>query len=397
MARVPGDYHFDLPAELIAQDPTPERADSRLLRVVRGGGVLGETAFAALPTLLAPGDLLVANDSRVLPARLRTVRTDTGGRVEVLLVQPAPAGENAWLALARPTRRLREGLHLRIAAPDGAVLSDILLRLDAVGDAGEITVSAAGHDLVDVADQWGDIPLPPYIRRDTSAPDAAAHRARDRARYQTVYARAADLPGASVAAPTAGLHFTPAVLDALAAHGVVLARVTLHVGPGTFRPPTADQIAHGRLHPEIFRFPATLDAQLAATRARGGRVIAVGTTSLRVLATRAGLGLPTEAPMSTVVPHDDADAVFRGVAVREAAGWRVEGVTRLFIQPPQTVTAVDGLLTNFHLPSSSLLMLVAAFTGDGSWRAAYAEALARRLRFFSYGDAMLILPEGSRA
>jgi len=237
--------------------------------------------------------------------------------------------------------------------------------------------------------------LPPYIRRDPAAPDAENRRARDRERYQTVYARS-DAAGVSVAAPTAGLHFDVALLDRLDAAGIEQARVTLHVGPGTFRPPIAAQIAAGRLHAEAFRFPATTAAALEACRARGGRVFAVGTTSLRVLETVSRLGLRADTAEGTVrefaSDDRDPDPVFVGRAERLAGGWAVTGATRLFIQPPDSIAAADGLLTNFHLPGSSLLMLVAAFAGDEVWRQAYREAVTRRLRFYSYGDAMLIQP-----
>jgi len=395
---LPGDYAYDLPPGLIAQDPPAEREASRLLLVARDGGVHGEHAFADLPDLLRAGDLLVLNDSRVLPARLWTVREDTGGRVEILLVAPAPdagpAPTPAWRALARPSRRLHPGTTLAVCAAGRSEPAGPRLTVEAVHDDGEVTVSAAPDDPADVAERHGDIPLPPYIRRDPAAAGAETHRAHDRQRYQTVFARTARAGAGSVAAPTAGLHFSPVLLAQLAVRGVSVARVTLHVGPGTFRSPTARDFALGRLHAERFECPAGVDAAIAATRAAGGRVVAVGTTSLRVLATVAGLDLPPQAPPGTerIYAAGAAVPVFQGRAVREESGWRVTGATRLFLRPPARVEAADGLLTNFHLPESSLLMLVAAFTGESSWRAAYQEAVARSLRFYSYGDAMLILP-----
>jgi S-adenosylmethionine:tRNA ribosyltransferase-isomerase len=389
-----GDYTYDLPPELIAQDPPAARENSRLLLVERGGGLRDERSFADLPDLLREGDLLVLNDSRVLPARLWTRREETGGRVEILLVAPEEGTTSAWRALARPSRRLHPGTTLAVCAADGLAPAGQQLTVVAVHEGGEVTVTTAPEDPATVAERWGDIPLPPYIHRDPADPEAAARRARDRQRYQTVFARD-DLAGTgSVAAPTAGLHFSPPLLARLAARSIATARVTLHVGPGTFRAPTAQDVARRRLHAERFECPPAVTTAIAATRAAGGRVVAVGTTSLRVLATVAGLGLPEDATEGTERSYNVSteEPVFRGRAVREEAGWRVGGETRLFLRPPDRISAADGLLTNFHLPESSLLMLVAAFAGESSWREAYREAVVRRLRFFSYGDAMLILP-----
>lgn len=396
-------FDYDLPPELIAQEPPPRRRDSQLMLVRAAQNTTTIHRFTALPDLLQPGDLLVANDSRVLAARLLTRRVDTGGQVEILLLAPesgtaAPAG--AWRALARPARRLRPALRLAVSDPVTARPTDSRLLIVASGEEGQvIVVSEAGEDLALVADRCGEVPLPPYIQRDRSAPDADAQRRRDRERYQTVFARA-DVQGAgSAAAPTAGLHFDSPLLDRLATRGIDLVTVTLHVGLGTFRPPTPTQIAAGRLHAEAFHLSARTGAAIGACRRRGGRVVAVGTTSLRVLETVRGLQLAADAPVGTRREFGGAPGgvdgeqppVFAGHAERDAAGWSVRGITRLFIQPPARVEAADGLLTNFHLPGSSLLRLVAAMTGEEAWRAAYHEAIARRLRFFSYGDAMLIL------
>ncbi len=432
----PAAYSYHLPPELVAQEPAASRDASRLLVVERGGPVRGLHGFGDLPHLLRRGDLLILNDSRVLPARLWTRRRDTGGRVELLLLSPEPdarrigpdadvtagSGEPApvpWRALARPARRLRPDQELAVTrGADGSPAGPRLRILASHGE-GEVTVAPVltggtappenvpdpdlgqeRGDLAAVAEAWGDVPLPPYIRRDDAHPDPQGRRERDRRRYQTVYARGDVASGASVAAPTAGLHFTSEVLARLAERGVQTARVTLHVGPGTFRPPSADQIVASRLHPERFVLPAATSRALVACRRAGGRVIAVGTTSLRVLETVARLPLPDAAPAGAVIEQTAAGRrpppVFSGTAHREAAGWTVAGITRLFLRPPDRITAADGLLTNFHLPGSSLLMLVAALTGDVSWRAAYAEAVDRRLRFFSYGDAMLILPPEDR-
>lgn len=397
-----GAFHYDLPPALIAQEPAPRRGDARLLLLARGGGLAGERPVRDLPGLLRPGDLLVVNDSRVLPARLRA-RRPGGGAVELLLVEPAAPGR--WRALARPARRLRPGDRLTLCAPGGGGAAAAragavadggarggsaaapVVEIAASGDGGWVTVAAAPDPGV-LAETWGEAPLPPYIRRGADAPPEI--RARDRERYQTVYARASG----SVAAPTAGLHFEPETLAALAARGVATAAVTLHVGPGTFRPPGPAALASGRLHAEAFAYPAATDAACRRARAAGGRIVAVGTTALRVLETVRGLGL--EAPGPDVRRWAEGEGgpapVFAGEARREEPGWRVEGRTRLFLRPPAAVAAADALLTNFHLPGSSLLMLVAAFTGEASWRAAYAHAVAARFRFYSYGDAMLIAP-----
>ena len=369
-------YRFDLPPELIAQVPAARRTDARLLRVQRGVGVVGEAVVSALPDLLRPGDLLVVNDSRVFDARLHLSRVPGGGRVEVLLVRPRTEG--GWLAMARPVRRLKPGDRLVSEAGRRVELLEI------VGD-GYVAVRGEDIALTELAAQEGETPLPPYIRRDDAPEDLSAL---DRERYQTVYARDAG----SVAAPTAGLHFDPDLLAALAARGVDLARVTLHVGPGTFRPPEAEDVAARRLHEEGFVCPPETLAAVAETRARGGRVIAVGTTALRVLETVARLGLDVCDADLRIAEDPVAPPVFTGAARRGDGGWRVEGLTRLFLLPPDRITAADGLLTNFHLPGSSLLMLIACCMGPEVWRPVYEHAIAGAFRFYSYGDAMLILP-----
>jgi S-adenosylmethionine:tRNA ribosyltransferase-isomerase len=368
-------FHFDLPPALIAQRPAAARTASRLLLADRQGAVRGAAHFADLPALLAPGDLLVLNDSRVLPARLRARRA-SGGAVELLLARPH--GPASWLAMARPARRLKDGE--RLAVGDG-VVRVLARRAD-----GYLEIAAEGEDLCALAERTGETPLPPYIRRDGTTP--AALRTEDRARYQTVYAE----PGGSVAAPTAGLHFDMPLLASLAGCGVATARVTLHVGPGTFRTPTADDLRERRLHAERFVLPAETDAALRRTRAVGGRVIAVGTTALRVLETVRRLDLD-RVDGAAHAWHDPADARpgFTGTAVRGPDGWRVEGLTRLFVMPPDPVPAADGLITNVHLPGSSLLMLVAAFMG-GRWREVYDQAVRDAYRFYSFGDAVLVLP-----
>jgi len=339
------DFDYALPAERIAQQPTPERDAARLLRLPRSGGACEHGHVRDLPDRLRPGDLLVRNVTRVLPARLRGHK-ETGGAAEALLLGALPDPPGRFRALLKLTGRARPGAKLRFGAP-GAELDAELV---AIGEAGEVVLAfAPGADPYAV----GEAPLPPYIRREAARPE-------DAPRYQTVYAR---VPG-SVAAPTAGLHLSERVLARLGERGVALADLVLHVGPGTFRPLTEAQLASGRLARERFELPAETAAAIAAARARGGRVIAVGTTSARVLEARAREG----------------GAVEPGT-----------GETDLFLRPGSRFAVIDGLLTNFHLPRSSLLLLVAAFSGRERLLAAYAEAIRAGYRFYSYGDAMLVL------
>ena len=335
-------YEFDLPPDRIAQQPAAERDGARLLQLDRRSGALAHRRVLDLPGLLAPGDLLVVNATRVLPARLRG-RKASGGGAEALLLGPVAPGR--YRALVRARGRLRTGLGLIFTGAGRELAAEIV----AVSESGEVELAFAA----DASPyELGETPLPPYIRR-------AAPQAPDAERYQTVFAR---VPG-SVAAPTAGLHLSERLLAAIDARGVARAEVVLHVGPGTFRPLGPAELASGRLHPERFTLPqATADA-IAATRARGGRVAAVGTTTTRVLEARA-----------------TGDGGVR-------AG---EGLTDLFLRPGSAFRVVDALLTNFHLPRSSLLLLVAAFAGRERVLAAYAEAVRAGYRFYSYGDAMWI-------
>jgi len=336
-----------VPETLIAQEPLADRAASRLLVVDRAAGAWQHRRFAELGRWLRPGDCLVLNDTKVRPARLLG-RRPTGGAVELLWLRPGPAVGTAW-CLSRPARRLTSGA--QVVFDHGSLTATV----EALGEGGERLVRfEAEGSLEERLAALGQVPLPPYIRRPPS-PD-------DRERYQTVYAR---VPGA-VAAPTAGLHFTPALLGALRGAGVTVVPLTLHVGAGTFAPLTARAVAEGRLHAEWFDLPAgTADAVNAAT-SRGGRVVAVGTTVCRTLeacAQRAGGG-----PLTA------------------QQGW-----TDLFIRPGFPFRIVDRLLTNFHLPDTSLLLLVAAFAGEELIQRAYAAAVAERYRFYSYGDSMLIV------
>ncbi len=327
---------------MIAQAPLPERDASRLLVLHRGGAVT-HRRFADFPCLVAPGDVVVVNDSRVIPARLRG-RRPGGGAAEVLLVAREEGG--TWRALVRPGARIRPGGRLRL---DGDDAVEILASLP--GGQRRVRLAGEGGDDAVIA-RRGAVPLPPYIARE---PDAA-----DRERYQTVYAVA---PG-SVAAPTAGLHFTPAVLAALEDRGAAVARLTLHVGPGTFRPVAAEDPAHHHLDAEAYELSEAAADAVAAARSRGGAVWAVGTTVTRTL---------------------EACATGDG-RVRAGAGW-----TSLFIRPGPSFRVVDHLLTNFHLPRSTLLMLVCAFAGRERVLDAYREAIEQKYRFYSYGDAMVVL------
>ncbi|ANQ84047.1 S-adenosylmethionine--tRNA ribosyltransferase-isomerase [Azoarcus olearius] len=332
------DFDYDLPPDLIAQAPLAERSASRLLVV--DGDALADRRFVDLPDFIRPRDLLVFNDTRVLHARLFGVKA-TGGQVEVLVERPIGAHEA--LAQIRASKSPKPGSTLRLAdAVDVTVL----------GRSGEFFHLRFPDDenVVDVLERYGKLPLPPYIQR--AAGDA------DEARYQTVFARA---PG-SVAAPTAGLHFDDAVLDRLRARGAGCAWVTLHVGAGTFQPVRVDDLAQHRMHSERYVIPQETVEAIARTRANGGRVVAVGTTSMRALEAAAQAG-----PL--------------------AAG---SGETDIFILPGFRFRVADMLVTNFHLPKSTLLMLVSAFSGTDVIRRAYAHAVASRYRFFSYGDAMLL-------
>lgn len=341
------DFHYELPDDLIAQHPPAVRGESRLLALDGVSGRLTDARIRDLPSLLAPGDLMVVNDTRVIPARLHA-RKDTGGRVEILIERIlAPQRATAQLRASKPCR---PGSRLRV----GHVALQVGERQE---DGFYVLETADGGSISEVLEACGEIPLPPYITRAAEEADAA--------RYQTVFARA---PGA-VAAPTAGLHFDAALLAAIAARGVARASVTLHVGAGTFQPVRVEDVAAHRMHAEWVDVPAATVAAIAATRAQGGRVVAVGTTAVRALESAAAAG--------------------------ELAPW--QGDTRLFITPGYRFRVVDALLTNFHLPESTLLMLVSAFAGRESVLAAYRHAVAARYRFFSYGDAMWLTPApGSR-
>ena len=353
------DFHYELPPELIAQAPAAQRDQSRLLVFQRPSGQLTHRTFRNVLEYLRPEDLLVFNDSKVIPARLRAARPATGGGVEILLVEEN--GANDWWVMLRPGKRVREGstIELRDLAQQPCGITATVIEKNAEG---HCRLRFAGvENIFSELSRLGEIPLPPYITR-----PSGFNQAEDAQRYQTVYARAAG----SVAAPTAGLHFTPEVLEEIRRRGTPTAFVTLHVGLGTFAPVKAETLAEHRMHVERYELSEATAQLIRETRARHGRVIAVGTTTLRVLESVA----------------------------READEIRaMTGRTKIFIHPPYQFRVVDGLLTNFHLPESTLLMLVSAFAAPGEMRGrelmlpAYAEAIRERYRFFSYGDAMLIL------
>jgi S-adenosylmethionine:tRNA ribosyltransferase-isomerase len=349
------DFDFELPEELIAQEPPAERGLSRMLMMDRATGAVRDASFADLPEQLRAGDLLVLNDSRVIPARLYARRTlvrereKPTGQIEVMLTEPA--GNNQWRALVRPGRKVAIGERLVFPAATGEVVmeAEVLER----GQFGERLLEFAPvDDFFAALERIGHIPLPPYIHRD----DATA----DHERYQTVYAR----ERGSVAAPTAGLHFTPQVQEKIKARGVEVAYVTLHVGLGTFAPLRVERVDEVHLHRERYTLTtATADA-LNRAASEGRRIVAVGTTAVRTL------------------EH----------CAREADGALTahSGTTEIFISPGFRFRLVGGLLTNFHLPQSSLIMLVSAFAGRERVLAAYRHAVAERYRFFSYGDCMFI-------
>ena len=336
------DFYYDLPEELIAQDPLDNRASSRLLVLDKETGATRHMHFFDLPTLLGPGDCLVLNDSRVLPARLLGHREPTGGAVEVLLL--IDRGDKVWECLVRPGRKLKPGT--RLSFGDGSLKAEV------------VEVCEGGNRLVrfeyegiflETLERLGKMPLPPYIKAELSDPE----------RYQTVYSREVG----SAAAPTAGLHFTRALLEQVQEMGVKVCYVTLHVGLGTFRPVKEEEITDHEMHSEYCMISAETAETINRTKREGGRVICVGTTSCRTIESWAA---------------EDG-------TLKECAGW-----TNIFIYPGYRFKALDCLITNFHLPESTLIMLVSALAGREHVLAAYKEAVEQRYRFFSFGDAMFI-------
>lgn len=347
------DFHYDLPQELIAQRPLPERSTSRLLALDGASGVLQHLQFTGLPACLRAGDLLVFNNTRVIPARLWG-RKASGGRVEILIERMT--GAATALAHVRASKSPKPGTIIQLAAEEGAEPGPWELAVTGREGALFQLQAPAGVALHEILLAIGHMPLPPYIER--------ADEAADRERYQTVFA-ARD---GAVAAPTAGLHFTETLLRELADAGVESATVTLHVGAGTFQPVRVDAVEDHHMHAEYLEVDEALCAAVAATRARGGRVVAVGTTAVRSLESAASGG-------GQVAP--------------------LRGDTDIFIYPGYRFRVVDAMITNFHLPESTLLMLVSAFAGREHIAAAYREAIVRRYRFFSYGDAMFITPQAA--
>jgi S-adenosylmethionine:tRNA ribosyltransferase-isomerase len=345
-------YEYALPPELIAAHPAERRDAARMLVLERATGRISHRGVTDLPELLRSGDLLVVNETRVVPARLHGFRTATGGRWEGLFVAAAESG--AWRIVGQTRGKLTPGESLTIESPACAAGADDPLQLTLIerGEEGEwIAQPSLPGEPFALLERFGSVPLPPYIERESPTAD-------DRERYQTVYART---PGA-IAAPTAGLHFTESLLNACRVRGVETEAVTLHVGLGTFRPVTAQRLSEHVMHAEWCALPAETVAAIQRTRERRGRVVAVGTTTVRTLETVASLG--------------------------EFRAW--SGETRLLIRPPYRFRVVDALLTNFHLPRSTLLALLCAFAGPDQVMAAYAEAVRETYRFFSYGDAMFV-------
>lgn len=338
------DFFYDLPEELIAQTPVEPRDSSRLMKIDRETGEITHDRFYNICDYLQKGDLLVMNDSKVFPARIYGTKHDTGVPVEFLLLKRLSLTD--WETLVRPGRRLKKGVIVDF--PEG-LSAEIM---DTVEDGNRIVRFSFEGDFFDILDRIGQMPLPPYITAKLEKND----------RYNTIYCRETG----SAAAPTAGLHFTDEVFAKLAEKGVDTAYVTLHVGLGTFRPVKEDNILDHKMHVEHFTVPEETAAKIAECKARGGRVIAVGTTSCRTLESAAGMA-----------PDEKITAC--------------SGDTGIFIYPGYRFKAIDGLITNFHLPESTLIMLVSAFLGKDRTMAAYEAAIAERYRFFSFGDSMMIV------
>ena len=335
------DFYYDLPEELIAQEPIADRSSSRLMCLDKATGKTEDRHFYDIVDLLRPDDLLVLNDTKVIPARLFGKKTDTGGAIEFLLLRRITADE--WEVILKPGRRAKPGAKFVFG-------DELFAEVLSVGEDGTRIVKFSYDGIFEeVLDRLGEMPLPPYITK----------RLEDKNRYQTVYAK----NSGSAAAPTAGLHFTPELLDKIRAKGVDVEFLTLHVGLGTFRPVKAEDIGEHHMHSEFYILPEKTAEAVNRAKVRGGRVISVGTTATRVLETAGGGGLP----------------------LHECSGW-----TDIFIYPGVKFNVIDALITNFHLPESTLIMLVSALAGRENVLAAYNEAVRKRYRFFSFGDAMFI-------
>ena len=336
------DFYFDLPEELIAQDPLEDRSSSRLLVLHRKSGRVEHRVFTDIVEYLKPGDCLVRNNTKVIPARLYGTRVDTGATIELLLLKRME--NDVWETLVKPGKKARQGVVISFG--DGILTGEII---DVKEDGNRLIQFRYEGIFEEILDQLGQMPLPPYI----------THQLEDKNRYQTVYAK----HSGSAAAPTAGLHFTPELLEEIKAEGVEIAHVTLHVGLGTFRPVKADDILDHHMHSEFYRIEASEAEKINRAKESGHRVICVGTTSCR-----------------TVESAADENG-----KLKECSGW-----TEIFIYPGYKFKVLDCLITNFHLPESTLIMLVSALAGREHVLAAYEEAVKERYRFFSFGDAMFI-------
>ncbi|MCF0129916.1 MAG: tRNA preQ1(34) S-adenosylmethionine ribosyltransferase-isomerase QueA [Pseudobutyrivibrio sp.] len=337
------DFNYELPEELIAQDPLEKRSNSRLMVLDKLTGKISHRHFYDIKEYLKPGDCLVINNTRVIPARLFGVKHPTGGHVEILLLKRH--SDTVWECLVKPGKNARPGMELSFG--EGLLLGKII---DIVDEGNRLIEFSFEGIFEEILDQLGEMPLPPYI----------THHLEDKNRYQTVYAKY----DGSAAAPTAGLHFTTELLDEIRAMGVNIAEVTLHVGLGTFRPVKAEEVLDHHMHSEFYQVSKEAADLINETKAKGGRVISVGTTSTRTLESAAG---------------EDG-------SLTEKSGW-----TEIFIYPGYKFKVIDGLITNFHLPQSTLIMLVSALAGRESVLAAYETAVKEKYRFFSFGDAMLLI------
>lgn len=336
------DFYFELPQELIAQDPLEDRSASRLLVLDRGTGKTEHHVFREIADFLNPGDCLVINDTKVIPARLYGSREGTGAKIEILLLKRLEG--DVWETLVKPGKKARPGT--RISFGDGLLTGEVT----AVAEDGNRRIKFTYEGIFEeILDRLGQMPLPPYI----------THQLKDKKRYQTVYAK----HEGSAAAPTAGLHFTPELLQKVGEKGIEIARVTLHVGLGTFRPVKVEDVTQHHMHAEFYRIEPEEAEKINRAKAKGGRIVCVGTTSCRTLESAA----------------DENGILHAG------SGW-----TDIFIYPGYRFKILDALITNFHLPESTLLMLVSALAGKENIERAYAEAVRERYRFFSFGDAMLI-------
>lgn len=364
------DFYFDLPQELIAQDPLEDRSSSRLLVLDKENGKITHRHFYDILDYLREGDCLVLNNTKVIPARLYGTREGTGALIEILLLKRKE--NNIWETLVKPGKKARPGT--RIIFGDGLLTGEVI---DIVEEGNRLIQFTYEGVFEEILDQLGQMPLPPYI----------THELKDKNRYQTVYAKYEG----SAAAPTAGLHFTPELLEKVRQKGIRIAEVTLHVGLGTFRPVKVDDVTQHHMHSEFFQVDEEAADIINDTKARGGRVICVGTTSCRTIESAAKYLKETG---HSVVAFDENNSESEAVSdeasdrfckLRPCSGW-----TEIFIYPGYEFQVLDGLITNFHLPESTLLMLVSALAGKEKIMNAYSEAVKERYRFFSFGDAMMI-------